>query len=230
MNGHWEPGAPRLREEGWQDIRGLIGRSTKRKHDITVGSDKENVEGKRLRTETPSAENSKVDGGVCAKFSLRNIKVDETHESEKEIDQQSPSSSGGSEYPQIFKFLNLYLNGSTAPLVSDHRLKQLWVQHGGEVSIGLGRRTVTHVILGEGISGGGGLASSKIQKEVTRVRGKGIKYVNVKWVLDSIEKGRKLSEAGYSVAEKTGGARQTSVKDTFAAKGKKNSTGCRTLQ
>ncbi|MCJ1477869.1 hypothetical protein MMC13_006542 [Lambiella insularis] len=90
----------------------------------------------------------------------------------------------------IFASLTIYINGSTAPLVSDHRLKFLLVEHGANIAIGLGRRSVTHVVLGQGNAGpgkggaGGGLSAGKIQKEVTRVRGGGhggVKYVGVEW-------------------------------------------------
>lgn len=86
---------------------------------------------------------------------------------------------------KIFHGLQMYINGSTAPLVSDHRLKQLLVQHGAGVCISLARRTVTHVILGTpnggGGGAGGGLAARKMQKEIMRVRGCGVKYVGVEW-------------------------------------------------
>jgi hypothetical protein len=85
---------------------------------------------------------------------------------------------------QIFSGLCFYINGSTAPLISDHKLKQMLAERGGKTSIGLGRRSVTHVILGtaNGHGGaGGGLAATKIQKEIVRVGGKGVKFVGVKW-------------------------------------------------
>ena len=88
---------------------------------------------------------------------------------------------------QIFRDLCIYINGSTAPVVGDHRLKYLLAENGASVSIGLGRRSVTHVILGTpngsaaGRGAGGGLAASKIEKEIKRVGGCGIKYVGVEW-------------------------------------------------
>lgn len=103
----------------------------------------------------------------------------------------------------IFASLTFYINGSTAPLVSDHRLKYLIVEHGGSISVGLGRRTVTHVILGQANRGGGkggaggGLAGGKIEKEIRRVGGCGVKYVGVEWVLESIKRGKRLGEAGF---------------------------------
>ena len=87
----------------------------------------------------------------------------------------------------IFASLCIYINGSTAPLISDHRLKFLLVEHGANVAIVLGRRTVTHVVLGRGNAGpgkggaGGGLAAGKVEKEVRRVGGKGVRYVGVEW-------------------------------------------------
>lgn len=87
---------------------------------------------------------------------------------------------------KIFGGLVIYVNGSTYPMISDHKLKQLLAENGARVSIHLGRRQVTHVILGkpnrsEGIGAGGGLAASKIQKEIKRVGGCGVKYVGVEW-------------------------------------------------
>ncbi|MCJ1416174.1 hypothetical protein MMC32_002509 [Xylographa parallela] len=104
----------------------------------------------------------------------------------------------------IFASLTIYINGSTAPMISDHRLKFLLVEHGANVSIALGRRTVTHVVLGKGNAGpgkggaGGGLAAGKVEKEVRRVGGKGLKYVGVEWVLESIKAGKRLPEAGFA--------------------------------
>jgi hypothetical protein len=83
---------------------------------------------------------------------------------------------------QIFAGLCFYLNGSTAPLVSDHKLKQLCAAHGARHSISLGRRTVTHVILGRANGGaGGGLAATKIQKEIARTGGKAVKFITAEW-------------------------------------------------
>ena len=85
---------------------------------------------------------------------------------------------------QIFQGLCFYINGSTAPLISDHKLKHLLVERGAKMSIALGRRSVTHVILGtanERGGAGGGLAGGKIQKEIARVGGKGVKFVGVEW-------------------------------------------------
>lgn len=80
----------------------------------------------------------------------------------------------------------IYINGSTHPLISDHKLKHVLVENGARLSMHLGRRYVTHVILGrpsepQRSGAGGGLAGAKIEKEVKRVRGCGLKYVGVEW-------------------------------------------------
>lgn len=85
----------------------------------------------------------------------------------------------------IFEGLVVYVNGSTHPLISDHKLKHILVENGARMSIHLGRRKVTHVILGKpsGPNGGagGGLAGGKLEKEIRRVGGCGVKYVGVEW-------------------------------------------------
>jgi hypothetical protein len=85
----------------------------------------------------------------------------------------------------IFNGLSIYINGSTYPLISDHRLKHILAENGARLSIHLGRRQVTHVILGkpsgQGVGAGGGLSSTKIEKEIKRVGGCGVKYVDVEW-------------------------------------------------
>jgi hypothetical protein len=61
---------------------------------------------------------------------------------------QSPTSQPSATLnPTIFANVVIYINGSTLPLISDHAIRQLIVQHGGRTSIALLRKTVTHVIL-----------------------------------------------------------------------------------
>jgi len=103
--------------------------------------------------------------------------------------------------PQIFANLCFYINGSTMPHISDHKLKHLLSMHGGSLSVNLGRRTVSHVIIGKpsaGTSGcGGGLAGSRIHKEVTRMRGSAVNYVTVQWVMESLKVGKRLPESRF---------------------------------
>ncbi|KAM3072805.1 hypothetical protein ACMFMF_007135 [Clarireedia jacksonii] len=120
----------------------------------------------------------------------------------------------------IFDELVVYINGSTYPMVSDHKLKQLLAENGARLSTHLGRRQVTHVILGKpcgrpGSGAGGGLAGGKLEKEIRRIGGCGVKYVGVEWVLESIKAGKRLSETRFSnlmVAPKG----QQSVYDLFS--------------
>ena len=127
--------------------------------------------------------------------------------------------------PPIFAHLTVYINGSTAPHVSDHRLKQLLAAHGARVALGLGRRSVTHVIIGTpnggrgaGVGAGGGLAAGKLEKEV-RSKGRGgggvgTRYVSVEWVLESIAAGKRLPEARFP-GVRTAPAGVGSVRDNF---------------
>ncbi|KAK3680541.1 hypothetical protein B0T22DRAFT_485933 [Podospora appendiculata] len=102
----------------------------------------------------------------------------------------------------IFDGLAVYVNGSTHPLISDHRLKHLLAEHGARTSIHLGRHQVTHVILGKpsgpGGGAGGGLAGGKLEKEIRRVGGCGVKFVGVEWILESIKAGKRLPEARFA--------------------------------
>lgn len=174
-NGGWEKGAPGLRQKGWRDVGLMVSQGSQ----AELGTqEKEKLKRKR---EDPE---SFVDDGEDPKY---------------------PESEKG-----IFSGLCIYINGSTAPVIGDHKLKHLLAEHGAHLSIALGRRSVTHVIVGEpnngrGAGAGGGLAGSKIQKEISRVRGKGVKFVGVEWVMESVKAGKRLSEArfqGVSIAPK----------------------------
>ncbi|KAK2771170.1 hypothetical protein FQN53_005149 [Emmonsiellopsis sp. PD_33] len=131
--------------------------------------------------------------------------------SQSTIPASNPTRTESSPIPQstspdkiIFENLNIYINGSTYPLVSEHKLKQLLVSNGATVSLGLARRSVTHVILGRpnntrsGNGAGGGLSGRKLQQEIQRVGGKGVKFVGVEWVLESLKAGCRLSEARFA--------------------------------
>lgn len=85
----------------------------------------------------------------------------------------------------IFDGVVVYVNGSTFPLVSDHKLKHILTENGGQMSLHLGRRRVTHVILGRpagsGQGAGGGLSGSKLEKEIRRIGGCAVKFVGAEW-------------------------------------------------
>ncbi|KAL2428886.1 hypothetical protein ABEF95_005476 [Exophiala dermatitidis] len=211
-NGGWVPGAPGLRERGCQDIRALMDGSRKRQQQESPGGS-ECGSGKRQKMNSNSTQAGLDD--EQKKMPTTAVVASSAEKGEGLADAKPPP-------PQIFRNLNIYLNGSTAPLISDHKLKQLFAQHGGNSSITLGRRTVTHVVVGT--TCGGGLASGKIQKEVSLVGGKGIKYVTAQWVLDSVDKGIRQPEAKYA-PEKTlkgriGGSGQASVRAMFLPKAK----------
>lgn len=87
--------------------------------------------------------------------------------------------------PKIFTGTTIYINGSTLPQISDHKLKSLLSAHGATIAIAMARRTVSHVIIGQpGTAGqgcGGGLAAGKLQREIERGGWKGVKVVGVDW-------------------------------------------------
>ncbi|KIX10645.1 uncharacterized protein Z518_01729 [Rhinocladiella mackenziei CBS 650.93] len=200
-----EKGTPGLREKGWQDIRQIMNGSRKRSIDSLKESE-DKAKRPRKSHELPK----RGDGGKPL-----------TNSASEDIEGHKDAVESSFQPPQIFRNLNIYVNGSTAPVISDHKLKQLFTQHGGTSSVALGRRTVTHVILGD--TCGGGLASSKIQKEVALVGGKGIKYVTVQWVLDSIDKMTRQPESKYvpkSLNGRIGGSGQVSVRGMFPPKTK----------
>ncbi|KAI4271086.1 MAG: hypothetical protein LQ337_006262, partial [Flavoplaca oasis] len=207
-NGGWEKGAVGLREKGWQDVRGLLG---KRGKDHSTGGEAFEGECKRRKlSDNPGP------GALRQDPSSKN--TDRT--TDANAAQTPPTAAPLPEPKKVFDGLCVFINGSTAPLVGDHRLKQLLAENGARVSIALGRRSVTHVILGTpngagsagGKGAGGGLAASKIQKEIMRVGGKGVQYVGVEWVLESLKAGKRLPEAQFSNL-------------TLAAKGQKSVYG-----
>jgi len=194
-NGSWERGAPGLREKGWRDVGTML----------TLGSQAEMQKqmGEKRQRELEFLE-TKV--GVASEPGGGKMEC-ETVEDEPAVKRA------------IFENLCIYINGSTAPAVGDHRLKQLLAANGAKISIALGRRSVTHVIVGRpnGKEGGagGGLSGSKIQKEIRRVRGCGIKFVGVEWALESLKAGKRVPESRYVVVD-TAPNGVGSVKDLFA--------------
>lgn len=79
---------------------------------------------------------------------------------------------------KIFVGCSIYVNGSTAPRISDVELKRLLSHHGARISMTLARKTTTHVVISD--MGGGGLAAGKLQKEITSKKNN-IRYVSVQW-------------------------------------------------
>ena len=220
-NGGWERGASGLRGEGQRSLwdcgawmAGKGGRKEKRMHKKRSPSIQADSERSLSAAGESALEDTDTDEQLDVKPPDEGFDVD--------VDEEQDTTRGGKPRPpQIFRNLTFYINGSTMPLVSDHKLKHLLSTHGGRLSVALGRRIVTHVIVGVPCSSkaeipgcGGGLAASKIQKEVTRIRGKGVKFVGVGWVLASVKAGTRLSEARFETV-KIGGAGQRSVLGMF---------------
>jgi len=225
-NGSWAKGAKGLRSSAQLGAIESFGRSRG-----SGSCEEEDKDHGKTRQPVPSAGNIEK--------STRRIKVDEeessdqapmpTLESQPLRPQNDPARPAPPQpkqhYPQFLIGLTFYINGSTYPLISDHKLKQLISQHGGRLSIHLGRNTVTHVIIGTpgghgskiDSGAGGGLAGSKIQKEIAKVRGKGVKFVQVAWLVESIKAGRRLPEAGF-VGLKLAAKGQGSVYGMFGGK------------
>lgn len=208
-NGGWEPGAAAFREGGqkslWESLQGAQVEKNFERPKKRIKTEKEMP--RPTRVVNPFTQFGNEDGSV--KESSRTshesspspllspidpnnvLRVDKHREDEEDLDPICQK------YPQIFANLGFYINGSTAPAISDHKLKHMISCHGGRVSVAVGRRTVTHVIIGRPASNGGsggGLAGSKIQKEVARMRGENVKFVTVEWVIESVGAGKRLSE------------------------------------
>jgi len=89
----------------------------------------------------------------------------------------------------IFAGCTVYVNGSTAPLISDVELKRVLVANGAVVTTVMSRKRVSHVVLAKPVDGlgsggggiGGGLAAGKLQKEILTKKGNGVRYVRVEW-------------------------------------------------
>ncbi|KAF2862229.1 hypothetical protein K470DRAFT_17634 [Piedraia hortae CBS 480.64] len=113
---------------------------------------------------------------------------------------------------QVFSNLVFYVNGSTAPVVSDFMIKQIISKHGGRVCVFLGRRQVTHVIIGK--SAGGGLSGRKVQMEIDKRRGKQVHFVTAEWVMDSAKAGKRLPESRYQ-AVRLASCRTNRISDAF---------------
>ncbi|KAG7134725.1 DNA repair protein REV1 like [Verticillium longisporum] len=125
---------------------------------------------------------------------------------------------GGGRGRGLFDGVVVYVNGSTAPLVSDHKFKRLLAENGARISLHLGRRQVTHVIVGQPVGGGrgsgGGLAGMKLEREIKKMAGCAVKYVTAEWVLESLKAGKRLSEARFA-ALKVAREGQRSVLGTY---------------
>ncbi|KAK3052669.1 hypothetical protein LTR09_006150 [Extremus antarcticus] len=212
-NGDWVKGAPGLRTGGQKSILDA---------GVVVEKDVERPT-KRMKTEDGSAKEPTRATNPFTPFRREDGSIRETswtsHESspshllspinssatslatppavEEAVNEQSKELPP----PQIFDNLVLYVNGNCGEDISDHKLKRVWCEHGGHTSVHLARRTVSHVVIGRPNSNGGsggGLAGSKIQKEVTKQRGSVVKFVTSEWVTESIKAGKRLPESRFA--------------------------------
>ncbi|KAF2819745.1 hypothetical protein CC86DRAFT_429946 [Ophiobolus disseminans] len=183
-NGGWEKGATGLRTGGQKSLAEVWGASKA---------------GKKLPQEKVAERR-----GTSPEDNTDVPRTDEPLEHDDKVPVFENDACGTSHKPldkQVFAGLCFYINGSTAPLISDHKLKHMLAAHGARHSIALGRRSVTHVILGTlGSNGGasGGLAATKIQKEIARTGGKAVKFITAEWVLESVKAARRLPESRFS--------------------------------
>lgn len=121
--------------------------------------------------------------GLMRKESLERRRLGQDKGAEPGHDPEDRDTKGGATEPSgraIFDGVVVYVNGSTFPLVSDHRLKQLLRENGARVSLHLARRAVTHVVLARA-GASGGLAGGKMDREIRRTAGCGVKYIDVEW-------------------------------------------------
>ncbi|ORY28262.1 BRCT domain-containing protein [Naematelia encephala] len=97
---------------------------------------------------------------------------------------------------ELFRGCVFYINGSTGPRLSNLQLQHIITSNGGRFTA-TQNGSNTHIIAN------GGLSGSKTQKHINGQGGRGAsrraKVVRVEWVLDSLERGIKLSEARYGM-------------------------------
>ncbi|BFZ58702.1 hypothetical protein PYCC9005_005767 [Savitreella phatthalungensis] len=105
------------------------------------------------------------------------------------IDADVPEAKG------IFAGCTFYLDGYMGGGCSDHSLKRLLTQNGGQLSLYMQKSRITHVVLSED----GALATQKRRKECeSTLRGNRVKFVTVRWCHDSLEKGKRQPEWKYA--------------------------------
>jgi DNA-binding XRE family transcriptional regulator len=194
-NGGWEKGAPGLRGPGQKSIVDCFRKPLMRDTDAQESLNS-------LEVELQDGDSIAVEHEERNWKPLHNVAPSLESASTIGPSLNAPTSS-------IFQSTCIYINGSTYPLISDHLLRQIIVQNGGTISIALGRRTVTHVVLthksksahGQSMqSAGGGLANQKVRKEVERkgAVGVGVKYVTAHWVIESVKAGKRLPEGQFA--------------------------------
>jgi hypothetical protein len=210
-NGSWLEGASALRGKNQKTILECMGGSRKQR---SIG-DFLHTANNHKETEQPSAVT-----GLAIEEREEQVEIVCEEQDEKEQSFCGERKQKQAKTKAIFHNVCVYINGSTMPLVSDHKLKQLLTKHGARVSLALGRRSVTHVILGTTSTNGwcgGGLSGSKLQREIASARGKAIRYVSAEWALESIRAGIRQPEGRFQVLK----IASSNQREIFASTGSK---------
>lgn len=130
-NGAWEKGAKGLRRGGQLSVLEAFDGKAK----VRKPSSQEEIHDTQRR-KTPDTAVRKTEAHEEDVLDTESAKHDHSALEPTTPDRLPPER-------QIFRGLTIYINGSTFPLVSDHKLKRLLAEHGAHLSIALGRRTVT---------------------------------------------------------------------------------------
>ncbi|KAJ5733405.1 hypothetical protein N7493_002191 [Penicillium malachiteum] len=219
VNGHeewrWVSDAEAMRSQiQVRDIRHFMGVGKRKASDEIGKGDK------KLKVEAGDEQSAKPKSSEIIPSTRSNSTTDEPRSIPLSNLESAPNI-------KIFAGMTVFINGSTLPLISDHKLKQLLVKYGAKISIYMARKTVSHVIIGQsntdkvtenGLGAGGGLSARKLQQEIARGGWKGVKIVSVDWALESIKAGKRLAEfrfAVLNVAQKG----QQSISGLFARQG-----------
>jgi hypothetical protein len=214
-NGSWAKGAPGLRGRGQISVVeafrvkkvGVKDTPTeKAKAKVLVDGVKEQELGLLdIPSAQPVRKDSSQDQEQVSSYEeklLRDNSSPDEQAQKTNDDQDTGSTATPKSLPQVFAGTCIYINGSTFPTISDHKLKHLLVTHGARLSIHLGRRSVSHVILGRPNQSafpgaGGGLSASKMQKEIAKIGGQNVKFVTVEWAIESVANGKRAPEQSF---------------------------------
>ena len=165
------------KRHGCQDIRDFMAVTKKRK----ISSDERDRGVHKVKRIAASASAS-ASGSGSGSEREREPAHEPVHEHQPAQQQQQQQQQHTA---QTLAGTTIYINGSTMPPISDHKLKHLLVAHGAKLSLALARNSVTHVIIGRpataGKGAGGGLAATKLQKEIDKCGRGNIKVVGVEW-------------------------------------------------
>ena len=149
---------------------------------------------KQFREATPTIIAAAISSTTASKPGVKKKKKEEEQDGGKEEEEGEAGVEAEVEREKkkknIFAGCTVYVNGSTAPLISDVELKRVLVANGAVVTTVMSRKRVSHVVLAKPVDGlgsgggggiGGGLAAGKLQKEILTKKGNGVRYVRVEW-------------------------------------------------